>query len=59
MLLIDNGLSCTPAIKVMGNDIHGREVHEAKTKSNKASYADVHHKDVLHSRARFDVQPCY
>ena len=44
-----------PAIKVMGNDIHGREVHEAKTKPNKASYTDVHHQDVLLRRARFDV----
>ena len=43
----------------MWDDVHGREVHEAETKSNKASNADVHHQDVLNSGAWFDVQPWY
>ena len=43
--------SVAPAIKVMGDDVHGREVHETKSKSHQASYADMHHHNVLHGGA--------
>ena len=44
-------VSAAPAIKVMGDNVHGREVHEAKTETHKASYADMHHQDVFQGRA--------